>query len=96
MGTHVSSVPSIQDLISAGNLIIPVVQMGKEARRVHQLAQAPRAGYRAAGMVKFQISHSKGEAGRVHRGGGLELGSRDKDGPLEGRERGKAENEEHR
>lgn len=55
------SVPCSHDLASAGNLVIPILQMGNVAQRVHHLAQAHAARYTAADMVKCRISLSKGE-----------------------------------
>ena len=63
-------------------------------KEVKQLAQTHTARQVAADTVKCQISPSKRQAGRVHRGGGLDLGSGD--GLADGEQRGRAENKGHR
>lgn len=79
-------------LISASYSDIPILQMGKG---VNQLAQPHIAGHVTADMIKCWNSDSKGEARKVHRGGGIELGSGDgKD--LRGGQRGKAERKQRR
>ena len=75
-------------------MIIPILQREKEAQRVCLLAQTHTARQALANTVKCQISPSKRQAGRVHRGGGFDLGSGD--GLADREQRGRAENKGHR